>query len=350
MRRHHVVPLLLCMALLAACGGGGASSDSATAGGAPKASVARVRLGYFANLTHATALVGVREGIFQKALGDVKLEVTTYNAGPAATEALVTGALDATYVGPNPAINAFVRTKGAAVRIVSGATSGGAFLVVRPGITTPAALKGKRVATPQLGNTQDVALRAWLSDHGLKTNVEGGGDVAVVPQENPQTLETFKAGAIDGAWVPEPWATRLIVEAGATVLVDESTLWPDGRYVTTHLMVRKAFLDEHADVVERLIEGQVEANAFVNARPDEARRLTNEALAGIVGKPLPDGVVDHAWTSLTFTNDPVASSLRTQAAAAKALGFLKNANLDGIYDLTLLNEVLQKAGGQAVAV
>ena len=216
-----------------------------------------LRLGYFPNVTHATALVGVEQGIFAEALGDdVTLETSTFNAGPEAIEALFAGAIDATYIGPNPAINGFAKSDGEALRIVSGATSGGAFLVVKPEITSPADLAGTAIATPPLGNTQDVALRAWLQEQGLSTDESGGGDVSIVPQENSATLDAFKAGHIDGAWVPEPWATRLIQEGGGTVLVDERDLWPDGQYVTTHLIVATQFLDDHPDVVKRPAPGR----------------------------------------------------------------------------------------------
>src|SRR5262245_10744708 len=198
-----------------------------------------VRIGYFANLTHAPALAGMEKGFFAEALGDrVELETRVFNAGPEAVEAIFSDALDIAYIGPNPAINAFAQSHGEAIRIVAGATSGGAALVVAPTITSSAQLKGTKLATPQLGNTQDVALRAWLVGQGLSANLEGGGDVSIAPQANAQTLETFRSGVIQGAWVPEPWSTRLVLEGGGTVLVDESTLWPGGRFVTTHVIVR----------------------------------------------------------------------------------------------------------------
>ncbi|HEX5097182.1 MAG TPA: ABC transporter substrate-binding protein, partial [Acidimicrobiia bacterium] len=208
-----------------------------------------VRLGYFPNVTHAPALVGVESGLFQKALGKNTLDVKTFNAGPEEVTALLAGALDIGYIGPNPSVNAYVQSNGEAVRVVGGSTSGGAYLVVKPEITKATDLKGKRVATPQLGNTQDVALRTWLKKAGLKTDAQGGGDVSIAPQENALTLDAFKQGQIAGAWVPEPWATRLVTEAGGKVLVDERTLWPEGKYVTTNIIVRTQFLDEHPDVV-----------------------------------------------------------------------------------------------------
>ena len=221
-------------------------------------------------MTHAPALVGVGTGIFAEALGDgVTLETSYFNAGPEAVEALFAEAIDATFIGPNPAINAYAQSDGEAIRIIGGSTSGGAFLVVRPGITSTQDLVGATLATPQLGNTQDVALRAWLLAQGLTFDVAGGGDVSILPQSNADTLTAFQAGDIDGAWVPEPWATRLIQEGGGVVFVDERDLWPDGLYVTTHLIVRTEFLEENPDIVESLLRGLIEA---VELRQRQPRR------------------------------------------------------------------------------
>lgn len=307
-----------------------------------------MRLGYFPNLTHATALVGVERGSFAAALGADTLQVSTFNAGPAAVEALFSGAVDAAYIGPNPAINAFARSKGEAVRIISGATSGGAALVVHSSIPDANALRGKKLATPQLGGTQDVALRHWLRSQGLRTDVRGGGDVSVGPQANAQILETFRSGLVDGGWVPEPWATRMVQEGGGKVLVDEASLWPGGRFVTTHLVVRTDFLRRHPDAVRRLLQGQVDADRFVNTNPAEAQRLANQGIEKVTGKTLPEPVIQAAWRNMAFTNDPVASSLPVSAAHASDVGLLEKVDLSGIYDLTLLNQVLSAAGGQAV--
>ena len=333
--------LVAALALLtAACGGGGSGAGSGP-GGADAPTT--VRLGFFPNVTHATALVGVEAGIFKAALGPNELQVKTFNAGPAAVEALFSGAVDATYIGPNPAINAHVQSRGEAVRIVSGATSGGASLVVRSSINGPADLRGKKLATPQRGGTQDVALRHWLRSNGLKSDLEGGGDVSIVPQENAQTLETFRTGLIDGGWVPEPWATRLVQEGGGKVLVDERTLWPEGRFVTTHLIVRAKFLKEHPDAVRRLVEGQVQANDLVNGNPAEAQRLVNQGIATLTGRGIPPAVLEASWRSLEFTNDPIASSLTVSADHAHEVGLLEKVSLKGIYDLTILNQVLRTA-------
>lgn len=309
-----------------------------------------VRLGYFANVTHAPAIVGVRQGRFTEALGDrARLETRTFNAGPEAIEAIFSGALDVTYIGPNPAINAFARSNGEAIRIVAGAASGGAALVVLPSITGVAQLRGTRLASPQLGNTQDVALRAWLRTQGLATSQEGAGDVSVMPQANAQTLETFRTGRIQGAWVPEPWASRLVLEGGGHVLVDEKDLWPGGRFVTTHVIVRTAFLREHPDLVERLLRGHLQAVDFVNAEPARARVIVNEGIAAVTGRALPDSVMLRAWGHLTFTVDPIAGSLRKSADDAVAVGLLDPVRLDGIYELGPLNRILATAGRPPVA-
>ena len=247
-------------------------SRSETTGATSSEMPSSVRLGYFPNVTHAPALVGVADGLFQAELGDVPLETFTFNAGTEAVEALFADAIDMTFIGPNPAINAYAQSEGAAIRIISGSTSGGASLVVKPEVETAADLAGLKIATPSLGNTQDVALRAWLLDQGYETTLEGGGDVAVIPQANSQTLETFLSGDIDGAWVPEPWATRLVIEGGGKVLVDERDLWPDGEFVTTHLIVSTAFLEAYPDAVAAVLRGLVKAIDQINADPAARRR------------------------------------------------------------------------------
>lgn len=312
---------------------------------ADRADLVTLRLGYFPNVTHATALVGVEKGIFARDLGpNVKLETQTFNAGPAAVEALFGGALDAAYIGPSPTINAYAKSKGEALRIISGATSGGASLVVRPEITTPADLKGTKLATPQLGGTQDVALRAWLQEQGLRADTSGGGDVSIQPQDNGATLDAFKSGAIEGAWVPEPWATRLVLEGRGKVLVDERAQWPNGQFVTTHLVVSTRFLKNHPDVVENLLKAQVEANDYVNANSADAQRAVNDQIEKITQKRMSDATLAASWKNLSFTNDPLASTLVSEADKAKAVGLLDTADLHGIYELGLLNEVLQAAG------
>ncbi|MEY2397121.1 MAG: sulfonate transport system substrate-binding protein [Actinomycetota bacterium] len=348
-RRFIAVSAALALAVVGTACGKDSNNDSkaATNTTVDKAPVT-VRLGYFPNITHATALVGVNKGIYASKLGTDKLETQTFNAGPAAVEALFANAIDATYVGPNPAINAWAQSKGTAIEIIAGATSGGAALVVKPGINSAADLKGKKVATPQVGNTQDVALRSWLKSANLTAPAQGGGDVTVVPQENAQTLATFQAGTIDGAWVPEPWVTRLVQEGGGKVLVNEKDLWKGGDFVTTHLIVRTQFLKDHPDAVKRLLEGHVAATKYVNENPTEAQAAANAEIEKITGKKLSDAVIAGAWKNLRFTNDPIASSLKLSATHAEDVGLLKPVDLKGIYDLKILNQVLKAAGEDQV--
>jgi NitT/TauT family transport system substrate-binding protein len=310
---------------------------------APKAPQT-IRVGYFPNITHSQALVGLARGDFQRALGDgVTIKPTTFNAGPSVIEALFGGELDLAYIGPNPAINGYVQSKGEALRVVAGATSGGAALVVRKdaGISGPADLAGRKLASPQLGNTQDVALRAWLGRNGLASR-DKGGSVDVIPTQNPQILDLFRRGDIDGAWVPEPWASRLVVDGGGVILVDERTLWPGGDFVTAHVIVSTKFLREHPDLVRKWLEAHVAVTEWELAHPDDAKTILNEEIGKLTGKKLADAVLTQAWERMRPTWDPIAPSLLASADAAHAAGFLREKpNLDGIYDLTLLNEVLR---------
>ncbi|WP_433247848.1 ABC transporter substrate-binding protein [Streptosporangium sp. CA-135522] len=349
-RVRGVVAALAALALTtlaSACGGTETTGTAASSAGGDE--LAEVRLGYFPNITHSTALVGVEKGFFAKHLGDTKLKTSTFNAGPAAIEAVFSGAIDATYIGPNPAINAWAKSKGKAIKIIAGSASGGVYLVVKPEINSAEDLRGKKIATPQLGNTQDVALRYWLQEKGLKTDTKGGGDVNIVPQENSQTLQTFATGDIDGAWVPEPFASRLVLESKGKILVDERDLWPNKQFVITHLIVRQEFAAQHPETVKHLLEGHVEANAAINADPADAAKTVNSALEKLTGKPLKQEVLDSVFKNVTFTNDPIASSLVGSADHAVKIGLLQPVDLNGIYDLNPLNEILKAKGETAVA-
>jgi NitT/TauT family transport system substrate-binding protein len=365
MARHSLVRSFTGVAVLAllatACGNGGSSTEPAgtdatstdDVGDAEAAGAeleGEFRLGYFPNVTHAPAIVGVQDGHFEEALGDgVELTPQTFNAGPDVITALLSGALDASYIGPNPAINGYAQSGGEALRIVGGTTSGGAFLVTRPDITTPEDLAGATLSTPQLGNTQDVALRAWLSEEGYETTLEGGGEVNIQPQENAQILQTFTAGEIDGAWVPEPWATRLIEEGGGEILVDERDLWEGGEYVTTHLIVATQTLEERPEFVRALLEGHLAALDAVAADPDGAQETVSASIEAITGSPIAPEVLAASWENLTFTPDPIAGSLFGSAQDAEEAGLLEPVDLDGIYALDLLNELLAERGEEEVA-
>lgn len=314
------------------------------AAGAEASAPDLLRLGYLPNVTHAPAVLGVEDGTFEAALGpDVDFDPRVFNAGPDVIEALLSGALDAAYIGPNPAVNGYARSDGEALRIVAGATSGGAGLVVRPGIDAASDLRGATLATPQLGNTQDVALRAWLADEGLATSLRGGGEVTITPQANGQALEAFQAGAIDGAWVPEPWLTRMVA-AGGQLLVDEADLFEDGRFVTTHLIVRTAVLRDQPELVRRLLEGHLDALDATTDDPVNAQRRVAVGIEQVTGSRLDPEVLATAWERLTFTADPIPEALHEVARDAVALGVSEPVDLDGIYDLTILDQLLTARG------
>ncbi|MFC8142437.1 ABC transporter substrate-binding protein [Streptomyces paradoxus] len=339
--------------LLTACGYGSDATDddkqSGVAADAKKLSADDVKIGYFPNLTHATALVGVQEGLLQKELGGTTIKPSTFNAGPSEIEALNGGSIDIGWIGPSPAINGYTKSIGKNLRIISGSASGGVKLVVNPDkIKTVDDLKGKKIATPQHGNTQDVAFLNWAAEQGWKVDPQSGkGDVSVVRTDNKITPDAYKSGSIDGAWVPEPTASKLVAEGGK-VLLDESTLWPDKKFVITNIIVRQQFLKEHPDVVEAVLRGSVKTNAWINANPDKAKASANAALAKLSGKALPAEVIDPAWKSITFLDDPLAATLNTEAEHAVKAGLLEKPDLKGIYDLAPLNKVLKAAGKDEV--
>src|SRR4051794_6393540 len=328
---------------LAACGSG---DSAAGASGAP----AELRLGYFANLTHAAALIGVDKNYFADQLGSTKLTTQVFNAGPDEVEALFAGGLDAAYIGPSPTINAYGQSKGDAIRIISGAASGGAELVVRDGIDSPQDLKGTTLASPQLGNTQDVALRTWLTSQGLKNSVDGGGDVTITPTANADIPNLFDAGSLDGAWVPEPTASLLVLSHQGHVLVDEKDLWPEGKFVTTQLIVRTEFLEKYPDAVAALLRGHVKAVELAQNDPDAAKKAVNAGLDAAGGKSLDDAVLERAWSDLTVTYDPIASTLEQSAKNAVTAGTAEEqVDLEGIYDLRPLNAILKDQNLEAVS-
>jgi NitT/TauT family transport system substrate-binding protein len=343
--RVALVPALLA---LAACG---ASSSAGTSGASASTSPAtELRLGYFANLTHAPALIGVQNGLFTKELGATKLKTQVFNAGPDEVTALFAGALDAAYIGPSPTVNAYGQSNGKAIQIIAGAASGGAELVVRDGINSAADLKGKTLASPQLGNTQDVALRTWLTSKGLKNSVTGGGDVTIKPTKNADVLNLFKSGKLDGGWEPEPYASRLVLEGKGHVLVDERDLWPGGKFVTTNLVVRTAFLKQHPDAVAALLRGHVAAVQFATKDAAGAKTAINAGLKAAGSSALKDAVFDRAWKEMAATYDPIAPALKTSADNGVTAGTAeKKIDLAGIFDLTPLNAVLKAQGLTAVS-
>ena len=353
LRRTLAVIAALPLLTLAACGYGSQAEDDGSAkvaAGAKKIDgLDSVRIGYFGNLTHGTALVGHQKGLFQKELGATRAKYAVFNAGPSEIEALNSGSIDIGFIGPSPSVNGYAKSGGKNLRIISGSASGGVSLVVNPDrITSLKDVKGKRIATPQLGNTQDVSFLNWVAEQGWKVDAQSGkGDVTVVRSDNKVTPDAFKAGSVDGAWVPEPTAAKLVAQGGK-VLLDEATLWPDEKFVITNIIVRQQFLKDHPKAVEAVLKASVEANRWINANPDEAKAVANKQLEADSGKALPAEVLDPAWKSIRFIDDPLAATLDSQAEHAVKAGLLEQPDLDGIYDLTLLNKVLKAAGEPAV--
>ncbi|MFD0204291.1 MULTISPECIES: ABC transporter substrate-binding protein [Saccharothrix] len=336
-KRSFLVTSLVVLTALAGC----SRIDRGDAPAQDKGAAAEVRLGYLPNVTHAAALIGVDKGYFAAELGGTKLVTQAFNAGPQAVNALLGSSLDVSFIGTGPAINAHAKSDGEAVRLVAGAASGGAQLVVKPGIGSPADLAGKVVASPQLGSTQDIAVKKWLADAGL--------DAQVTNIDNAQALDLFKRGDIEGAWVPEPWSSRLVLEAGAKVLVDEKTLWPGGTFPTTVVLVRTKFLQEHPRTVEALLRGHLAAIDFASRHEVEAKQVVNAALQRLTGKALGEDVLDRAFDDIELTADPEVDSFPRLAQDAVTAGVAKKAaNVAGLADFTLLNKVLSAAGKPAV--
>jgi len=305
--------------------------------------VRALRLGYFPNITHAQPLHARATGEFEKALG-IPIHWISFNAGPSAVEALFVDAVDATFLGPSPTINGYIKSKGEKFVIVSGASGGGAGMIVRQdsGIRGVQDFNGKIIATPQLGNTQDLAARAWFAGKGYRLK-ETGGTVALVPLSNPDQLNMFRKKQIDGAWTVEPWLSRLEVEGGGVMFLDEKTLWPDGRYVTAHLVVNRNFLARNPLLVKKLLAIHVKVTQQINADKKAAAKVINAQLKRETGKQLKDEVITRAISRVQLTWDPIAPSLRHSAETAYRLKFLRTApNLEGIYSLKLLNEVLRE--------
>ncbi len=300
----------------------------------------KIRVGYFPNITHAQALVGLADGTFQRALGpEVAIETKVFNAGPSAVEALFAKAIDLAYIGPGPAINGYVRS-GGILTVVAGSCSGGVALVVRDDvpIRTAADLRGKKLATPQLGNTQDIAARLYLKKNGLAP-VGNGGDVQVLPIANPDQLTLFQRKNLDAAWAPEPWATRLVQEGHGRIFLDERALWPDRRFATTVIVVSVRFLEEHPDLVVRWLRGHREVTQWIQEHPAQARASAGREIQKITTKGLPDRILTEAWKRLDFTTDPIPASLSAMAESAYALGLLGREQPDvrGLVDLQYLD-------------
>ena len=320
------------------------SGDATTEPAAESEPAPELHLGYFGNVTHATALIGTNQGFFADELGDTELTTATFNAGPEEMGALLGGSIDIAFIGPGPTINGFTESDGDAIRLISGATSGGAQLVVREGIESPEDLLGTIIATPALGNTQDVALKKWLVDEGLPRD-EGDQSVTVQNIANSDTFAAFQSGDLDGGWLPEPWSSRMVIDAGATVLLDETELWDGGQFPTTLIIVRAEYLEQYPSTVEAFLRGQIRAVQWAEDNPDEAKAVVNEELEAISGAPLADAVIDRAFENIELTFDPTAANFPQLAEDAVTAGVADEAvDLTGLFDLGPLNAALEAAG------
>ena len=311
-----------------------------------------VRIGHFSNITHAQALIGHATRKVEEKFGEnVTVDWKVFNAGPSAVEALFANQLDIAVIGPSPAINAYVKSNGEAVRVVSGAASGGAALVVRGdlNIQTPEDFHSRKIASPQLGNTQDVSLRSWISGSGLKLT-DVGGDVQIIPLSNADQQTLFLKKEIDAAWTVEPWVSVLVQNASGKIFLDEAEIWAKGKYSTALVLVRKKFLDEHPNLVKKFLEVHVELTNWIQKNPDEAKKIIKEEIERESSKKLPQSILDAAFPRILFTYEPMVSSIQEQARSAFKAGFLKKEpNLSGLFDLRLLQEVLKEKGIEPVA-
>ena len=340
-RRAIAAALLTVGGLLTGC--------AATAG----ADDTEVRIGYFPNVTHAPGLVADSDGLFEEQFGEEGVTVATqaFNAGPDVIQAILSGSLDISYIGPNPTVTAYIQSNGEGVRVIAGSTSGGASLVVRPEITAAADLKGKKLASPQLGNTQDIALRHWLGTQNLTATEDGGGDVSILPQSNSAAVQSFRAGEIDGGWLPEPFASRL-VEAGGVVLVDERDLWPDGEFVSTNVIARTEFVEENPDLVRAFIEAHLDALDSIEADPAAAQSTVAAQVKRITEQDIDPAVLQTAWANIDFTANPLSDTLRASADHAEGVGLLPDKPSDDfaqLWDLTALNDALAERGQPEVS-
>lgn len=343
-RRALAVAALAALSLAAGCT---RAQESAPAPVADQGPAPQLRLGYFPNITHAGALIGVQNGLFAQDLGLTKLTTQTFNAGPEETAALLGDSIDIGFIGSGPAINAYKQDPGG-IRVIAGATSGGAQLVVRPGITSPQQLLGKKIATPQLANTQDIALKKWLAQNNLPVGT-GPNAVEVVNIDNARALDAYKTGQLDGGWLPEPFASRSVLEGGAVPLLDERSLWPNGQFPTTVVVARTDYVQAHPATVAAFLKGLVASEDLARTNPDAAKTAANTGLGASGSKPLAQNVLDRAWSQVSLNPDPLASTFPQLANDAVTAGTAKSAtDVKGLIDVGPLDQALIAAGRPTV--
>lgn len=295
----------------------------------------RIRVAYFPNVGHAVPIIGTETGIFSNGLGNqTVIETKLFDSGPQVIESLFANSIDIAYVGPGPAINGFLKSENKGIKILSGAASGGASFIVHPdsSISSVQDFPGKRIAAPQIGNSQDISLRTYLSENGLKT-AEKGGSVVVFNIPNPDIYTLFVKGEIDAAWVPEPWATILVNELGGKRLFYEEELWPDKQFASVLLIGRSDFIEKHPQIIQNWISSHMETVNRINSNPNESELIFNQFLKKTLGQSLPDQIVSESLANLEITSDPISNSIYIFAERADSLGYLgrHGYDLEGIF-------------------
>jgi len=302
-----------------------------------------VRVAFFPNLGHSIAIVGTEKGIFAEKLSNqTVIETRLFDSGPQVIESIFANEIDLAYVGPGPAINGFLKSDGKALKILAGAASGGVSLVIHPNskIESVTDFPGKRIAAPQIGNTQDISLRNYLYQNNLKP-AEKGGSVYVINVVNPDIFTLFSKGELDAAWVPEPWATRLVQQLDGIRLFQEKDLWPDQKFSSAVLIVRSEFLEKHPDIVQKWVEAHVQTSDWINEHPAETKLIFNDFLKKKTGKTFSSEILNEAFSNLQITSDPIESSINTFAERANSLGYLgrEGYSLEGIFYTEPLNSI-----------
>ena len=301
----------------------------------------KIRVAFFPSIGHIIPIVGLEEKIFEKGIGEEKqIETKLFDSGPQVIESIFSGSIDVAYVGPGPIINGFLKSDGKDIKILSGAASGGASFIIQPnsGLESLENFDGKRIASPQISNSQDVSLRHYLESHGLKS-VENGGTVFVLNISNPDIYTLFAKGDIDGAWVPEPWATILVQELDGIRLFNEEKLWPNEEFASVLLIVRTEYLENNPETIQKWVESHEKIVTWINSNPDKSKSLFSSFLIDYMGKSLPTKIIDESFSNITITSDPIKNSVIIFAERADSLGYLgrDGYNLDGIFYNAVLN-------------
>ncbi|MCE9653621.1 MAG: aliphatic sulfonate ABC transporter substrate-binding protein [Nitrosarchaeum sp.] len=306
----------------------------------------KIRVAYFPNLTHAVPIIGMERGTFAQQIGNYTvIEPVLFDSGPQVIESIFAGSVDIAYVGPGPAINGFLKSEHHDVKILSGAASGGVSFIVHPNskINSVADFNGKKIAAPQIGNTQDISLRTYLSENGLKP-AEKGGSVIVLNVPNSDIYTLFAKGDIDAAWVPEPTATLLVQKLNGTRLFNEEDIWPEHRFASVLLIAREEYVNQHPQIIHKWLEANQQTIDWINSNPEQTRILFNQFLKRELGKSLSDNLIDESLSNLEITSDPVVNSIETFAKRADSLGYLgrHGYDLNGIFFDINSNSQLQE--------